>query len=217
MGKLRKKENGKVKFETREYGIKGLQPLLGSNPADPEIRSKYIESKKPVDSQEDEGGFLNGVDEKSGLSVFLRDPVNGNLMMFDYVIRGFLKEALLTLSSQIGIVAAKSKVDKFLFAGPRCVAVLDGNGQPVMEPDGIFERSLRAMTMQGPRVALAGSEVVNDWQIKIKLTLIENEKTAKSKALTWEAVEQALSYGQFQGLGQFRNGGFGRFEYERLS
>ena len=37
-----------------------------------------------------------------------------------------------------------------------------------------------------------------------------------SSALTWENVEDALEYGQYQGLGQWRTGGNGTFTWERI-
>ena len=205
-------------METRTYKLTGVEPILGSNPSDPDVRAKYIESKKPaaVTENESENTPDPRGDDGYGLTVFLLHPKTGGPMLYDYVVRGFLKEALLTLKDQH--VAPKSKVDKYLFVSPRHIPLCDpATGAPITEPDGVFERTLRAMTMQGPRVTLAGSETVDRWQIVITLTLLSNQpgKKAEGKALTWEAVEAALDYGRLQGLGQFRNGGFGRFLWER--
>lgn len=207
-----------MKMETRTYILTGVEPMLGSNPSDPEIRARYIESKKPVEVTEDESGNTpEKVDENYGLTVFLLHPKTGGPMLYDYVIRGFLKEALANLAGQLGVTNARSKVDKFLFVGPRHIPLLNpDNMEPVKGVDGVYERSLRAQTAQGPRVTLAGSETVDEWMIKIDLTLIDNDaQRTKGSALSWEAVEEALDYGRFQGLGQFRNGGFGRFTWER--
>lgn len=210
-----------MEMETRTYKLMGTEPMLGSNPSDPDVRAKYIESKKPptITENESENTPDPRGDDGYGLTVFLLHPKTGGPMLYDYVVRGFLKEALLTLKDQLKLVAPKSKVDKYLFVSPRHIPLCDpGTSEPVKEPDGVFERTLRAMTMQGPRVTLAGSETVDSWQITITLTLLHNQpgKKAEGKALTWEAVEAALNYGRLQGLGQFRNGGFGRFTWERV-
>ena len=205
--------------ETRKYLLTGTEPILGSNPADPKVRETYIESKKPTIQTENESELTpeNVLSESYGLTVFLRHPDTDTPMVFDYIVRGFLKEALLTLSPQLGLVAAKSKVDKYLFAAPRHIHLCGPDGQPIKEPDGVYERPLRAMTMQGPRVTLTGSEIINHWQISVALTLLNSTGSkGKGATLDWNAVENALDYGQFQGLGQFRNGGFGRFTWQRI-
>ena len=70
----------------------------------------------------------------------------------------------------------------------------------------------------GERVTLAASEQVNDpWQIEIEISLLPSAGTARSKALTWTALEIALDYGAYHGLGQWRNADYGRFTWERVN
>jgi hypothetical protein len=204
--------------ESRTYLLTGAEPILGSNPADPKVRETYIESKKPAVQTENESELTpEAVSENYGLTVFLRHPETNTPMLFDYTVRGFLKEALLTLSPQLGLVAAKSKVDKYLFVSPRHIPLCGVSGGRILTPDGVYERPLRAMTMQGPRVTLTGSEIINQWQITATFTLLDNSgNKGKGAALDWNAVENALDYGRYQGLGQFRNGGFGRFTWKRI-
>lgn len=72
-------------------------------------------------------------------------------------------------------------------------------------------------TMQGQRTALKGSEEVDDpWSITITVELLPNDKTAKSNGITWADIELALDYGMRNGLGQFRNGGYGRFTWQEV-
>jgi hypothetical protein len=133
----------------------------------------------------------------------------------DYVVRGFIKEAMNALKAQIGIGNARSKIDKLLFVEPRRIPITR-DGKSVFDEDDYFERPIRCQTMQGERVTLTGSERVNDpWQIRVKVTLIPNSGTAKSDAITWDKVETALDYGRFMGLGQFRTGSYGRFNWKR--
>lgn len=74
-----------------------------------------------------------------------------------------------------------------------------------------------ALRRQGPRVSVSASEIIRPgWEIEFTLALIANEKTAKSVALTWNVIEEALNYGSFKGLGQWRNGQNGRFTWEQV-
>ena len=95
----------------------------------------------------------------------------------------------------------RGKIDKYVFISPRRIYL----GK--REPDGYVERPLRAMTMQGPRVSLARSDYVKEGlEIEFEIELIKN------KEITWDIIEMLLSYGKYCGLGQFRNGSYGRFE-----
>ena len=53
-------------------------------------------------------------------------------------------------------------------------------------------------------------------RVTFRLTLLENEGTPKSKAITWDTVETCLDYGEYSGIGQWHNGGWGRFVWERM-
>lgn len=206
-----------IDCEKRTYELTGTTPLLGSSPASPDIRTQYIASKAPApaDIEEEEERYVPEIDDK-GLTVFLRDPKSGALMFLDYQIRGFFKAAIRNLNKQNGIKQSRAKVDRYLFVGPRTIKIMK-DGEPVLEEDEILERPLRGMTMKGERIALAGSEEIYDpWTIRIELTLIPNEGTKTSRALTWKDVEDALDFGEYMGLGQFYNGGYGRFTWKRV-
>ena len=67
------------------------------------------------------------------------------------------------------------------------------------------------------RVGRVRPTLVEDpWEITIEMTLIPNNGTAKSESLTWGAIEAALDYGAFHGLGQWRNADYGRFMWEQV-
>ena len=213
--------------ETRTYKLCGLTSLLGSNPADPDVHSRYVAAKAGnTEKQALEEAMLPGSEEledalkkirESGLTVFLRGN-HGEIVMGAHCIKGFFKAAFDTLKSQFGIAAAKSKIDNLLFVQPDFIPVLDGHGEPQKEPDGYCERSLRAETMQGPRVTLASSEeIAPPWQMEFSVTLVKNAGTGKSKPVTWDEVEAALDYGELKGLGQWRNSGRGSFRWERIA
>ncbi len=206
-----------INMEKRTYVLRGTEPLLGTNPANPAVRTQYLAGKMadPADAAGEEG-YVPELDEK-GLTVFLRDADGDDaLMLLDYQVRGFFKSALLALGQQNGVKAPRGKVDKYLFVGPRKIPIIR-DGKRLLEEDDVCERPLRASTMRGDRVTVAGSESVNTpWAITIELTLIPNAGSKTSRALTWEAVEDALDYGTLCGLGQFRTGSYGRFTWERV-
>ena len=197
--------------QTKHYHIKGLTRILGAQAANPAVRSEFIASKAATLAKgEAETAMLPEENlDKKNLTVFLRD--DGVLCLADYVIKGFLKESLGALKSQIGIGSVATKVDNYVLIEPAYLH-LTKNGQPMTEPDEVFERPLRAMTMQGPRVSVTASEVADaGWELEFDLTLLENAATPKSRALTFDVIDEAMAYGSFKGLGQWRNGQNGRF------
>lgn len=116
---------------------------------------------------------------------------------------GGLRRAPGTLSSQMK--AYKSVIDSTIFVFPRKIALQMPEGGKV----DVLERPLRAETMQGPRVALAKSETVPEGTklvIKVKFLVDATKKT----------FEEWLDYGALRGIGQWRNGSFGRFCWKEL-
>ena len=203
-------------FETRKYRLTGIEPMLGSQPASRALRTEFIASKAPSPADVAEEDNLLGSEEERGLTVFLRDDETDQLIMLDYMVRGYFKGTLEALIAQTGIKMPRSKVDKYLFVGPRRIQIMR-DGKPIYEEDDQIERPLRADTMRGPRVSLAASESIDaGWTVDIEVTLMPNPESKASKAVTWDAVEMALDYGRFQGLGQWRTGGNGRFVWERI-
>ena len=206
-----------MRIEERKYRLQGFTPLLGSQPANPDVRTAYIASKAPSPAQVDEENEMLPDMESKGLTVFLRRNGDDALSMMDYHMVAFFKTACKALAADNGIKQAESKVGTYVFVEPRVIPILQ-NGAPIIEEDSVLERPLRAQTMQGPRVTLAASERIDDpWSIEITVKLIANDGTAKSKPITWEALEEALDYGALRGMGQWRNGGWGRFAWERVA
>ena len=204
-------------IEERTYHITGMTSILGSSPANPAVRSAYLASKAkdPTGLGEEEGAYLPD-EEQKGITVFLQDDEDSACMYLDYQIRGFFKSALNALESDNKIKQAKSKVDKYLFVSPRKIPILR-NGKRIYDTDEDCERSLRAETMQGPRTTVAASEQIETpWEMTFTVQLIDNKGSKSSAALTFEAIEEALDYGRLCGLGQWRNGGHGRFKWERV-
>lgn len=205
-------------IEERTYRITGMTSILGSSPANPDVRTAYLASKAPdpAGAAEEESAYLPQDLDQKGITVFLRDDEDDSHIYLDYQVRGFFKSALNALECDNGIKQARSKVDKFMFISPRKIHILK-DGKRVYDTDEDCERSLRAETMQGPRTTVTASEQINaPWTMEFTVKLLQNKSSKSSAALTFEAVEEALDYGQLCGMGQWRTGGHGLFTWERV-
>lgn len=185
------------------------EDILGTLPGDPEIYKTYIASKAPDASTIEDEVAAIGVEQvyDNKVTVFPRNP-QGEVCLYDYLIRGFFKNAGSAMakvpkSKSSKIKAFKKKVDNHVFVYPRLI--------PIAKPEDvtICERPLRASTPQGDRVAISASESIpagTSFDITIKLLIDDDE----------ELVAEWLDYGQFNGLGQWHNSGKGRFTWERI-
>ena len=194
-----------------KYEMKGkitfLEEVLGTASANPDIHREYIASKGPDAENIEEEVATIGVDavlEKS-MTVFPRDA-NGTPIFFDYQIKGFFKDSAGALRKVTGskcskIKAYKKEIDGLLFVSPRMIPM------QLSADVGTCTRPLRAQTAQGERVALATSETVPAG------TTVELTITALTKDM-FELAKECLDYGTLRGIGQWRNSGKGRFEYE---
>lgn len=185
------------------------EPVLGTSPANDEVYREFIGSKAPdAATVEDEVAALgaDAVAEK-GMTVFPRME-DGTPFLYDYQIKGFFKDTCGGLRKVKGtesskIKAYKKEIDKLIFPEPRCIPIpFDGS---ITE----CQRPLRAQTMQGERVSLAMSEQIPAGAT-IEFTVVclcdDHEK----------AVREWLDYGRYSGIGQWRNSGKGRFNWEEI-
>jgi hypothetical protein len=190
-----------------------IEELLGTANANPEIHREFIASKAPnADGIEEEIAAL-GVDKVVEKSTTVFPKENGKPFLWDYQLKGFIKEAtgiMLELSPK-EIKVGKTKltkwtfkriVDNFVFVTPRKLFI---NGELGLH----CTRPLRADTMQGERVSLATSETIKAGAI------IEAEIQPLAPSLD-EFIRSCLDYGKLKGLGQWRNSGKGRFTWEEI-
>ncbi len=186
-----------------------IEEMLGTSPANKKLYSNYIASKapKPEEIMDEELEALPK-NETENMTVFPR-TADDKPFTFDYQIRGFLKEACGIMKQIPGtksskVKANKKKVDNYISAEPRQI-VWDTHGMKTDE----CERPLRASTPMGERTALAKSETVpagSTCEFEI-ICLIDDDI---------DLVKELLNYGAFKGLGQWRNSGKGRFEWEEI-
>jgi hypothetical protein len=192
------------------------EEVLGSSPNKEDIYREFIASKAPdAATIEDEVAAI-GVDSvmDGKKTVFPRND-DGIPCLYDYQVRGFFKEAFAALAKAgkagyqggqhcAGLKAYKKSVDQLLFVTPRMIPY-----QFESQEVGACVRPLRAETMQGTRVALASSETVPTG------AFVEFETIELLPELE-DCIKEALEYGRFHGLGQWRNSGKGAFTYEIL-
>jgi hypothetical protein len=198
--------------------------MLGTSPADTRVYETYIGKNAPNAATLEEEIEALGTEAvaQRGMTVFPRTE-DGRPFLYDYMIKGFFKETCSALqrlvpkdpetgrrikkavneSSKLGFTTYKTIVDTLIFVKPREIPIVfDGEVTTC-------QRSLRAETMQGPRVSLACSEEVpagatlDFWVICFDDSYIA-------------AVKEWLDHGEFHGLGQWRNSGKGTFIYEIL-
>lgn len=189
------------------------EDVLGTANADKNVHSEFIASKAPnAPSREEEVEALGAEEvERKEMTVFPRME-NGSPMFWDYQIKGFFKDTCSALSrckgedyskESCGMKAYKKIIDGCIFPQPRKIEI-HMNGEM-----GNCQRPLRAQTAQGERIALANSEAVpaGSW-IEFKVVCLSDAYE--------KAVREWLNYGQFKGIGQWRNSGMGRFTWEEI-
>lgn len=201
-------------MNTYKVEITFVQPILGTSNADPNIHERYIASKAPDApsiKEEVEALGAEAVEER-GTTVFPRNK-DGQPFLWDYQAKGFFKDACKAMRDADGSVSAnipayKTKIDTLVFVKPRNIALVMPEGGEVK----VMQRPLRAETAQGPRVALASSEMLPagtrcEFLVTTLAESVGTRKTAKLK----DALVEWLAYGQLRGIGQWRNAGWGSF------
>ena len=190
-----------------------VSPLLGTNPNDAEIYSRYIAGLAEEDRKEAELERL-GVEEldERGMTVFLRDPEDNSVpLLKQYTWKGFLKSRASALAKIPGshcstLKAFIKEIDNLISMGTEFEKLV----LPEDEGIEIMERPLRAQVNMKEISALAKSEVVpkgTTTEVVFRCERIEGIKM----------VLEALDFGEQQGTGQWRNAGYGRFEWEEIS
>ena len=194
-------------MDTYQIVLTFTEPLLGTVPLNEEVYKDYIQSKRPDGPEgiEDELETLT-VDEEmeKGTTGFHR--IDGVPILYDYVIKGFFKDACGMLrrtsdSASAKLPAYRKVIDGLVFAKPRQIPI-SVNGAEFM-----LERPLRAQTAQGERVALARSEALPIGS-SLEFTILVLGTVKQS------LLEEWLTYGALRGLGQWRSASYGSFVYQ---
>ena len=200
-------------MENMKVKITLLEDMLGTAPNNKEIYTDYLASKAPegknVKDEIDSIEEPDGIEEMRQMTVFHRNPDTDQPIIFDYLVKGFFKNACSAMrevpkSESSKIKAYKKKIDNLVFVAPRMIDI-DMAGEMT-----ICERPLRAQTAQGERVALSCSESIPAGStMEIEITTLTDD--LMNTVIEW------LDYGKLNGLGQWHNSGKGRFIWEDIT
>lgn len=217
------KERGELELAALTQRV---EEVIGRKLNDKEIQGLTQGSLKELKELKE---TLEELDEK-GITCFFRDPMgSGKICIGSHMILGFLKagaEAICrrnisekgerkngTMLSSIS--HSQSMINMHLGIFPE---MIPASKDIVREEDGspkYYQRSLRAKTAQGDRVALAKSELLpKDTVFTFQIKLMTGSE------ITEEHLKEILAYGELKGLGQWRNVGHGSFkvlEFQKIS
>lgn len=199
------------------------EPLLGTAPLDPAVYSNYIldtlrddelRSVSPGARLTRTNGVLQPVQEEGaaveqetkGRTGFHKLD-DGAPILYDYVWKGYFKDACSMLNRVEGsrsgkIKAYKKIIDGLVFIFPRQIPLVLAGDLSVLE------RPLRAQTAQGERVALAASEMAPTGTRASFTIDVLDDKTVPA-----ELLKEWFDYGKYRGLGGWRNASWGRYTY----
>ena len=187
-----------------------VDDILGGNPGNEDIYRTYIGSKAPDASKIEEEVAALGVDGvvEKGKTIF-KKKADGTPFICGYHIKGFFKAAAKAMKKVEGSKSSKMKayrqeIDTLIFIAEDEIPFIDYG----MIDE--CQRPLRASTPQGERVSIACSEMISAGaQVEFTIQMLVDEDEA--------VVREWLDYGRFNGIGQWRNSGKGRYTWEELS
>lgn len=201
---------------------------LGGTPLSRQVAADHtIEEDVPEESTAEELALIEEVDEPAWTGFH---TLGDRLLIFDFMIRGHLKSACGALrrcdgkkgkpkSLSADIRAYKKIIDGLVFVEPRHIFLdLPEDARAArelwhdlltdQEQEGENHRPLRASTPQGDRVALAHSKTVPPG------TKMHFQIRVLGDVVSEELLREWLDYGEWNGLRQWRGGGWGTFSYK---
>lgn len=187
-----------------------FEEILGSANANPKIHEEFIASNAPDAPSRKEEVEAIGVEaevEKTQ-TVFPKDE-EGRPFLWDYQVRGFFKSAAQAMAYMGGkhkLPAYKKKIDLLVFIKERKIPYILPKGESI----GNCQRPLRGQTAQGERVSLANSETLPAGTT-VEFTIEVLEDSLMNHVIEW------LDYGEYNGFGQWRNSGKGRFTWHDIT
>lgn len=172
--------------------------------ADEEVMVTTLE-KAEKDAQDEDAP------KKTPVTSFFQDEHGP--MLLNYQVLGHLKELGNLGKEAVGVKNLRNKISQYVYVSPRKIYF----DQPIT---GNLTRPLRAETMQGPRVALASSDVVREGtHIHFTLKILRNPplKGHKTPEVTADVLETLMGeMGEIRGVGQWRSSGqFGMYTIQQ--
>ena len=192
------------------------EEMLGTSCGNKDVHKEFVASKSAdAEKMEEELSHLSAEELENKSKTVLPRLEDGRPFMWDYQLRGMLKEMLgiqcELLDGEIKVgktkltkYTPKRIVDNFVFVRPRKIPLSSPVGEDCVRP-------LRAETPRGERIALATSETVPAGT-QMEFEIID---MTGSKAFA-DILKKCLDFGEFKGLGAWRNSGKGTYAYEVL-
>ncbi|MGD8785801.1 MAG: hypothetical protein PVJ60_00120 [Phycisphaerales bacterium] len=195
-----------------------IESMIGTVPKNKKIFTDYVQNKmgefqghpiKTAAEMNEEIESVSDACEKTATG--FHNDVFG-VFIFNYMILGNIKANIycLTANGFCKVLAYKKSTDLFVKINPRKIRFYrDDEEHPIQYADNTIERSIRAQTPKGDRVFLGKGDVINrNSKFKFEVQLFKNDK-----GLTPEVLVEALKFGKYNGLGQWRgSGGYGKYK-----
>jgi len=198
-------------MKTLKVKLTFTEEVLGTCSANPDVHREYIASKSPDAATIEDEVAAVGVEQvvDKAMTIFPRE--DGKPFFYDYQIKGFFKDTCSALArvpdtKSNKVKAYKKVIDGLVFPQPRKIFIELPKDQTI----GNCQRPPRAQTAQGERIALANSETIPAGSfIEFRILIMDDGHE--------KLVNEWLDYGQFKGIGQWRNSGKGRFTWEAMA
>jgi hypothetical protein len=156
-----------------------------------------------------EAGVVDGI-ENRGLTVFPRDSQAGKyIVIYNYQLLGCLKATMKDFFPRVR--GGRNMVTRYMKITPREILLRDWDTNEPIDTVDILERPLQAWTPAGHIVSIVRSERAEP-SVRIEFEL---EVWGAGELNPFEAdfVKELLRIaGEMEGVLQWRNGGYGRFE-----
>lgn len=225
-----KKEKVRAKKTEEKYGkrvhinppsihvrCKFIEPVLGSNPGSAQVATDYVSKLAPdAKSRKEEVELYGEEDVEDTLTTkFYQEEIDGHkhYYLLTYQVEGFMKAAAEALkrAGLTRVTAFKKTLNQLVFvSGTNSVKPIERKieiHRPAKTAVKTNQRSLKASTPKGDRTALASSEEI------AKGATFEMWVFVLDKQVT-DFILSLIEYGEFSGIGQWRNAGYGRFRTE---
>lgn len=209
--------------------------LCASVPANPDLREKWLESRKPAVrppssrtiTEINEEVLATMVEQSTeedvgGLLVFQR--LNGALVQRLGTIRAHIKDCSRVLSNQyIGKIKGERswatrvvngvylKPLGYAIEGTQFLPIQDQEGRAVTAPAGVFDKPVHVQTMQGARSAVKTIEYVVGARLEFVLRILQAKGNKPS--VSEEDLHILFQYGGVHGYGGERGDGEGQYTY----
>src|SRR3990172_6498307 len=183
-----------MKINRYKLTVTFVTSLLGTQPQK-DVATEYLTSKVTSENGTLPADEMATLPEELERGTTAFHKFDGKPILYDYMVKGFVKEAGSVFNGLHGVKNLRSKLDNLVFFEPRQIEL----HSPFDTAPSFCERPLRAMTAQGPRTALARSEELPAG------TWFTCDVNVYDGPISEIMLNDLFSYGRKKGMGQWRN------------